>query len=420
MAKAAKDSVTPFEAMQARFWAAVEKLGLDKGLASVLEQPERELHVSVPVVMDDGTIKVFKGYRIQHNTVRGPAKGGVRFDKAVNDNEVRALSAWMTWKCAVSDVPFGGGKGGVICDPASLSKGEVERITRRYVTRIMDIIGPERDIPAPDVNTNPQTMAWFYDTYAMHSRNWNAAIVTGKPVEMGGSLGRTEATGWGVYLTTREACKVTKKSLKGAKVIVQGFGNVGSWFSKFCYDDGAKIIAIYDITGGIYNEKGFDIPKLMEYVTKTKGVKGFPGAKEIKLEDFYAVDCDIFAPCALENAITSENAGKIKATIIAEGANGPTTPAADEILEKAKVLVIPDILCNAGGVIGSYFEWVQDRQGMFWGKDEVLKSIENKIVKSFYDVHEISKQYKVSMRLAAYILAIKRVSDVAKMRGIYA
>lgn len=420
MAKAAKDNVAPFEAMQARFWAAVEKLGLDKGLASVLEQPERELHVSVPVVMDDGTIKVFKGYRIQHNTVRGPAKGGVRFDKAVNDNEVRALAAWMTWKCAVSDIPFGGGKGGVICDPYNLSKGEIERITRRYVTRIMDIIGPERDIPAPDVNTNPQIMAWFYDTYAMHSHNWNAGIVTGKPVDMGGSLGRTQATGFGVYLCTREACKVTKKTIKGSKVIVQGFGNVGSYFAKYCQEDGAKIIAIYDITGGIYNEKGFDIPKLMEYAAKTKGVKGFPGAKEISLDDFYAVDCDIFAPCALENVITSENAGKIKASIIVEGANGPTTPAADEILDKAKVLVIPDILCNAGGVIGSYFEWVQDRQGMFWEEQTVLDSIEKKLVKSFYDVYEITKQYKVSMRLAAYILAVKRVADVARMRGLYA
>jgi glutamate dehydrogenase/leucine dehydrogenase len=420
MANELKDNVTPFEAMQARFWTAVDKLGLDHGLASVLEQPERELHVSIPVEMDDGTIKVFKGYRIQHSTVRGPAKGGVRFDKGVNDNEVRALAAWMTWKCAVVDVPYGGGKGGVICDPSTLTEKEVEKITRRFVTRIFDIIGPDRDIPAPDVNTTPQVMAWFCDTMAMHANVWNPGVVTGKPIEMGGSLGRTEATGWGVYVTAREACRVKDTTLEGKKIIVQGFGNVGSWFSKFSYDDGAIITAVSDITGIIYNEKGFDIDALMEYAVKNRGIKGFPGSKELTIEEFYALDCDIFAPCALENAITKENADKIKAHIIVEGANGPTTPAADEILAEKGVHVVPDILCNAGGVVGSYFEWVQDRQGIFWDKETVLKRIEEKMVTAYHNVYEAREKFDVIMRTAAYILAIEKVAKVAKMRGIYA
>lgn len=420
MAHELKDNVTPFEAMQARFWTAVDKLGLDHGFASVLEQPERELHVSVPIVMDDGTIKVFKGYRIQHSTVRGPAKGGVRFDKGVNDNEVRALAAWMTWKCAVADVPYGGGKGGVICDPSTLSEKEVEKITRRYVTRIFDIIGPDRDIPAPDVNTTPQVMAWFCDTMAMHANVWNPGVVTGKPIEMGGSLGRTEATGWGVYICAREACKVKNTTLEGKKIIVQGFGNVGSWFSKFAADDGAVILAISDITGIIYNEKGLNIEELMPYATKNRGIKGFPGSKEINIDEFYSMDCDIFAPCALENAITRENADKFKASIIVEGANGPTTPAADEILAEKGVHVVPDILCNAGGVVGSYFEWVQDRQGIFWDKETVLKRIEEKMVTAYHNVYKARDEYDVIMRTAAYILAIDKVARVAKMRGIYA
>ena len=420
MANELKDNVTPFEAMQARFWTAVDKLGLDHGLASVLEQPERELHVSIPVEMDDGTIRTFKGYRIQHSTVRGPAKGGVRFDKGVNDNEVRALAAWMTWKCAVADVPYGGGKGGVICDPSTLSEKEVEKITRRFVTRIFDIIGPDRDIPAPDVNTTPQVMAWFCDTMAMHANVWNPGVVTGKPIEMGGSLGRTEATGWGVYICAREACKVKDTSLEGKKIIVQGFGNVGSWFSKFSYDDGAIITAVSDITGIIYNEKGFDIDDLMDYAVKNRGIKGFPGSKELTIEEFYALDCDIFAPCALENAITKENADKIKATIIVEGANGPTTPAADEILAEKGVHVVPDILCNAGGVVGSYFEWVQDRQGIFWDKETVLKRIEEKMVTAYHNVYAARDKFDVIMRTAAYILAIEKVATVARMRGIYA
>lgn len=420
MATNLKDNVTPFEAMQARFWTAVDKIGLDHGFAKVLEQPERELHVSIPVVMDDGSVQVFQGYRIQHNTVRGPAKGGVRFDKNVNDNEVRALSAWMTWKCSVADVPFGGGKGGVICDPANLSQGELEKITRRYVTRIIDIIGPDRDIPAPDVNTTPQVMAWFCDTFIMRTGQWHGGVVTGKPIEMGGSQGRTEATGWGTYICTREACKVKGIDLNGAKVIVQGFGNVGSWFAKFAHDDGAVITAVADISGVIYNEKGLDIPNLIEYAAKNRGVKGFPGAEAITIEEFYGLDCEIFAPCALENAITSDNADHIKARIIVEGANGPTTPAADDILEKKGVHVVPDILCNAGGVVGSYFEWVQDRQGMFWTKEAVLKAIEDKMVKAYHNVYKARDEYDTIMRIAAYILGIKKVADVGRMRGIYA
>jgi glutamate dehydrogenase (NAD(P)+) len=415
-----KDEVTPFEAMQARFWAAVDKIGLDHGFAKILEQPERELRVSLPVIMDDGSVRVFEGYRVQHNTVRGPAKGGIRFDKNVSANEVRALAAWMTWKCSVVDIPFGGGKGGVICDPPTLSMGELEKITRRFVTRIMDIIGPDRDIPAPDVNTTAQVMAWFYDTYSMHTRQWHAGVVTGKPIEMGGSKGREEATGLGVYICAREACKVKGQSLGKQKVIVQGFGNVGSWFAKFAHDDGAKIIAAADITGVIHNPKGLDIPALRTWAKEHRGVKGFPEAEAIKIDEFYDLECDIFAPCALENAINSTNADKIKARYIVEGANGPTTPAADQILEDKKVHVVPDILCNAGGVVGSYFEWVQNRQGIFWDKETVLRRIEEKMVESYHKVYNLRDEYDTRMRSAAYILAIKLVADVAKMRGIYA
>ena len=415
-----KDEVTPFEAMQARFWTAVDKLGLDHGFAKILEQPERELTVSIPVVLDNGSIEVFEGYRIQHNTVRGPAKGGIRFDKNVTPNEVRALAAWMTWKCAVVDIPFGGGKGGVICDPPNLSMGEMERITRRFVTRIMDIIGPDRDIPAPDVNTTAQVMAWFYDTYAMHTRQWHAGVVTGKPVIMGGSKGREEATGFGVYLSAREACKVKGMELGKTKAIVQGFGNVGSWFAQFAYNDGTKILAAADITGVVFNKDGLDIPALRAYATEHRGVAGFPGGEAISIKEFYGLECDIFAPCALENAITSENAENIKARIIVEGANGPTTPAADEILERKAVHVVPDILCNAGGVVGSYLEWVQNRQGMWWDKERVLNCIEEKMVESYHKVYRAREEYGTIMRTAAYILAVKLVADVTKMRGIYA
>ncbi len=415
-----KDEVTPFEAMQARYWMAVEKLDLDRGFAKILEQPERELHVSVPVVMDDGHIEVFQGYRVQHNTMRGPAKGGIRFDTNVSSDEVRALAAWMTWKCAVVDVPFGGGKGGVICDPSSMSAGELERTTRRYVTRIMDIIGPDRDIPAPDVNTTAQVMAWVYDTYAMHTRQWHAGVVTGKPVVMGGSQGREEATGFGVYISAREACKVKGTSLDGARVTVQGFGNVGSWFSLFVHNVGAKIIAVGDISGEMHNDKGFDIPTLKEYVRKHRVIEGFEDGEVISPDEFYGLECDIFAPCALENAITSDNADSITTKIIVEGANGPTTPAADEILKRKGIHVVPDILCNAGGVVGSYLEWVQNRQGMSWDKETVLRRIEEKMVESYHKVYDARERYDAIMRIAAYILAVKSVADVATLRGIYA
>lgn len=420
MASNLKDEITPFEAMESRFWVAAEHLGLDKGFAKILVLPERELHCSVPVIMDNGKVEVFFGYRVQHNTVRGPAKGGIRFDKGVNINEVKALAAWMTWKCAVVDVPFGGGKGGVICDPRQLSSGEMEKLTRRYVTRILPIIGPDRDIPAPDVNTSAQVMAWFYDTYAMHTHVGHRGVVTGKPIEIGGSQGREEATGLGVYICAREAVKVKGKTLKDSKVIVQGFGNVGSWFSKFVHDDGARVTAVVDITGAIHNDKGLDVPALMEYVRKNRGVKGFPGAEEIRIDEFYGLQCDIFAPCALENAITRENANQIKASIIVEGANGPTTPAADEILDERGIMVVPDILCNAGGVVGSYFEWVQNRSGIAWSKEEVLKRIEEKMVQSFNRVFEYRKTAGTIMRTAAYILAVDSVAVAGRMRGIYA
>ena len=420
MSEERKDEVTPFEAMQSRFWVAVEKLGLDRGFAKILEQPERELHVSVPVVMDDGHVEVFEGIRVQHNTIRGPAKGGIRFDKHVNTDEVRALAAWMTWKCAVVSIPFGGGKGGVVCNPPELSDGELERITRRFTTRIMDIIGPDRDIPAPDVNTTAQIMAWIYDTYSMHTRQWHAGVVTGKPVEMGGSRGRAEATGFGVYVCTREACKFKNTQLNGSRIIVQGFGNVGSYFSRFAYDDGARIIAAADISGVVHNENGLDIPRLVEYAREHRVIEGFPGGEKISIGDFYGLECEIFAPCALENAITAENADCIQARIIVEGANGPTTPAADDILTRNGVFVVPDILCNAGGVVGSYLEWVQNRQGIFWEGKLVLDRIESKLVQSFDKVLEYRQSHETIMRIAAYILAVDEVATVGKLRGIYA
>jgi glutamate dehydrogenase (NAD(P)+) len=420
MAGRQSDSVTPFEAMKTRFWAAVDKLGLDHGFAKILEQPERELGCSIPVVLDDGRIEVFWGYRVQHNTMRGPAKGGVRFDKHVNIDEVRALAAWMTWKCAVVDIPFGGGKGGVICDPATLSAAELEKITRRYTTRIMDIIGPDRDIPAPDVNTTSQIMAWIYDTYSMHTRQWHAGVVTGKPVKMGGSQGRTEATGFGVYVTAREACKVKKCEMKDNRVVVQGFGNVGSYFSLFAHNEGAKIIAVGDISGVVHNAEGLDIPALIEHAKEHRVVAGFKGGESIPYDDFYGLECELFAPCALENAITAENAGRIRARIIVEGANGPTTPAADEILDKNGVTVVPDILANAGGVVGSYLEWVQNRQGLFWDKQYVLDNIERKLVESFNKVYDYRERFKTRMRIAAYTLAVDEVAAVGRMRGIYA
>jgi glutamate dehydrogenase (NAD(P)+) len=374
----------------------------------------------MPVSMDDGSFRVFTGYRVQHSIIRGPAKGGIRYHPDVNLEEVMALAAWMTWKCAVVGIPFGGGKGGIQCDPSKMSRGELERLTRRYTADMIDVIGPESDVPAPDVNTNEQTMAWIMDTYSMHARHTVTSVVTGKPLALGGSAGRREATGRGVLFCVREAAKRIGLNLSGATVVVQGFGNVGSVAADLLAKDGAKIVAVSDVNGGIKDPNGFDVPALIQHVVATKSVMGFPGGTAVQGKDVLEIPCDILIPAALENQITRTNAAKIKARIIAEGANGPTTTQADKILNKAGVLVIPDILCNSGGVTVSYFEWVQDRQGFFWKEEEVNDRLEHIIVNSFRDVATMADEHKVSFRVAAFMLAIKRVVDAIQMRGVYA
>ncbi|HUF24737.1 MAG TPA: Glu/Leu/Phe/Val dehydrogenase [Vicinamibacterales bacterium] len=409
-----------FNAMLQEFDGAARLLGLDPGIWKVLTHPKRQIAVSCPVQMDNGEIEVFTGYRVQYNITLGPAKGGIRYHPGVTLDEVTALAAWMTWKCAVAGVPFGGGKGGVVCDPTRMSRGELERLTRRYCAEIIDLIGPDKDIPAPDVNTNEQIMAWFMDTYSMHVGTTVTGVVTGKPVELGGSLGRREATGRGVMITTREAAKHLGMNIKGATVAVQGFGNVGSVSADLLADIGAKVVAVTDWKGGVYNDKGLDIKKLIAHTQQHKTVADFPGAEELDGSKIFGLDVDILIPAALENQITVANAGDIKAKIIAEGANGPTTPDAHTALHSRGVFVIPDILANAGGVTTSYFEWVQDRHGYFWEEAEVNERLEHKMVAAFNDVLAMATKYKTDMRTAAYIVAISKVATVTKMRGMYA
>ncbi len=405
-------------AMQ-QFDEAAAKLNLDADLLEAIKQPRRSLIVKLPIRRDDGSLEVFTGYRVQHSINRGPAKGGIRYHPKVTLDEVMALAAWMTWKCAVVGIPFGGGKGGICCDPTTMSSHELEHLTRRYTAEIMDLIGPERDVPAPDVNTNPQTMAWIMDTYSMHARQTSTAAVTGKPLEIGGSRGRVDATGRGVTITAREAAKYKGISFNGATVAVQGFGNVGSISAKLMHQSGCRIVAVSDVYGAIHNPDGLDVPSLIEYVKKTKKVIDFPGSKPISHEELLSIDCDILVPAALENVITEDNAKSITAKIIAEGANGPITPDADKILDRKGILVVPDILCNAGGVTVSYFEWVQDRMGYFWDEDEVNRRLELVMVRAFNDVIEVVEEHNTSMRIAAFMLAIKRVVDVTLMRGFY-
>ncbi len=412
--------INPFEEMASRFDKAAELLGLDPGMRKVLREPIKELKVSIPVVMDDGRIEVFIGYRVHHSVVRGPAKGGIRFDAGVSLDEVRALASWMTWKCAVMNIPFGGGKGGVICDPRKLSRGELERITRRYTSEIMDLLGPEKDVPAPDVGTDSQTMAWLMDTYSMHVRHTVTSIVTGKPISIGGSRGRVEATGRGVMLAGREAAKVHGLPLEGARVVVQGFGNVGSISAKMFASQGSKIIAVSDVNGAIQNPEGLDVAALFTYMQKSRTVVGFPGSTPLDPAQLLTTECEILVPAALENQITHENADQIRTKIIVEGANGPTTAAADEILQNKGVVVIPDIYANGGGVTVSYFEWVQDRMGFFWREDEVNQRLEELMVQSFADVREMAEARKVSYRIAAYMVAIQRVANDLQLRGLYA
>jgi len=410
----------PWLAAEARFNNAAERLGLDEGIRKVLGNPTRELTVNIPVQLDDGRIELFTGYRVQHSIARGPGKGGIRYAPDVNLDEVRALASWMTWKCAVVNIPFGGAKGGVICNPAMLSDGELERITRRYTAEIMDIIGPDRDVPAPDVNTNDRVMAWIMDTYAMHVRHATTAVVTGKPMELGGSRGRTEATGRGCMIVTLEALKKFGLRPEDTKVVIQGFGNVGSMAARLMAARGFPIVSIVEYNGAVYNKNGLDIPALMKHRKETGSIVNFEGGENIdKTEAFYQ-ECDVLIPAATENVITSANAGNLRCRILCEGANGPTTPLADEILAKKKVFVIPDILANAGGVTVSYFEWVQDRQGFFWNEDLVNTRLEEIMVGSFNAVTAYGEKHDVDNRTAAYMLALDRVATAMKLRGIYA
>jgi glutamate dehydrogenase (NAD(P)+) len=410
----------PFEAMMSRFDVAAKLLNLDAGLYKVLRNPQMQIIVSLPIMMDSGETEVFTGYRVLYNTSRGPAKGGIRFDLGVTLDEVRALAAWMTWKCAVVNIPFGGSKGGVVCDPLKMSMAELERLTRRYTSSIIEILGPDSDVPAPDVNTNERVMAWIMDTYSMHKRHTVTAVVTGKPLEMGGSAGRREATGRGCMLVTREALKHLGMPMKGARVVVQGFGNVGSIAAELLQAQGATVVAVSDISGGLHNAKGLDIKDVIAWRETHRYVSGYPKAEAVASDDFITLPCEVLLPAALENQITARNAADIQAKVIIEGANGPTAAGADEILDRKGVFVVPDILANAGGVTVSYFEWVQDRDGYFWTEDVVNGRLEEIMVRSFYHVLDVSKRYKVNMRIAAYTLAIDRVAAVHRLRGMYA
>src|SRR5436309_4461357 len=410
----------PFEAMMERFDHAAQLLKLDPGLYKVLRNPEKQIITSVPIVRDSGDVEVYTGYRVLYNTSRGPAKGGIRFDLNVTLEEVKALAAWMTWKCALVNIPFGGAKGGVVCDPATMSMAELERVTRRYTSSIIETLGPDSDVPAPDVNTNERVMAWIMDTYSMHKRHTVTAVVTGKPVEMGGSLGRREATGRGCMIVTREALAKLGMSFKGTRIAVQGFGNVGSVAADLMAREGATIVAVSDKSTALYNPKGLDVPEPLQWVKERRQLAGYTKAETISHEQVLTVDCDVLIPAATENVITRKNAPHIKAKIICEGANGPTSAAADKILEDKGVFVIPDILANAGGVTVSYFEWVQDRGGYFWDEETVNRRLEAIMVRSFSEVVTWAERHKVNTRIASYMIAIDRVAAMHRLRGMYA
>jgi glutamate dehydrogenase/leucine dehydrogenase len=414
------EKINPFENMKKQVDIVGKKLGLESGVIEVMKSPKRELAVNFPVKMDDGSVRVFTGYRVQHNEARGPYKGGIRYHPQVDIDEVRALSAWMTWKTAVVGIPYGGAKGGIICDPKKMSVGEIERMTRRFAAEISIIIGPEKDIPAPDVNTGGREMAWIMDTYSMQKGYACPGVITGKPLNIGGSLGRPEATSRGLVYTVREAAKKIGLDLKGATVAIQGYGNVGAFAHKLIqHEFGSSVMAVTDSKGGIVSEKPLDYEAVLAHKKKTGSVIGFPGTKPITNEEVLELEVDVLLPCALENVITKENAGRIKAKISGEGANGPTTIDADEILFKNGVLVLPDILANAGGVTVSYFEWVQDLQNYFWTEDEVNQRLDRIITKAFHEVWDMAQKHKVNMREAAYLVAVDRVADATKTRGFF-
>ncbi len=411
----------PFEAMMERFDVAAQILQLDQGFYECLCTPSRIHITAIPVTLDDGRLKVFQGYRVIHNEVLGPSKGGIRYAPDVSLEEVKALAAWMTWKCAVVGVPFGGAKGGVVCNPREMSPGELERLTRRYTANLIDVFGPERDIPAPDMNTNEQIMAWILDTYSMHARRTENAVVTGKPIALGGSLGRKEATGRGVMTVTLAAMERLALRPSQCTLAVQGFGNVGSIAAMLLCEQGLKVVAVSDVTGGYYNDKGLDIQAMMAYAAANKNtLEGYPEAEKITNNELLTLDVDVLAPAAKEDQITRQNAAQIKAKIVSEGANGPTTPEADDILNEKGILVVPDILANAGGVTVSYFEWVQDRQGYFWTLDRVNRRLDRSMRDAFEAVFNTAQQHSVSLRIGAYVLAVSKVAAALRMRGIYA
>ena len=412
--------INPWEAQSARFDFAARKLNLDPNIWKVLNSPSREIIVHFPVVMDDGRIELFTGYRVQHSIARGPGKGGIRYAPDVTLDEVRALASWMTWKCAVVNIPFGGAKGGVICNPKQMSQGELERMTRRYTSEIIEFIGPEKDVPAPDMNTNEQTMAWIMDTYSMHMGHTVTSVVTGKPLNIGGSRGRKEATGRGIKVICDQSLNYLHMPQQGCRVIVQGFGNVGSNAARLLHDAGYKVIGIAEYDGGLFNPAGIDIHQLLEFKDRNGSILGFPNAEAVPSDEVMVSECDILIPAATENVITSRNADKIQARIIVEGANGPTTAVADEILAEKRIFVMPDILANSGGVTASYFEWVQDRMGYFWREADVIERLENIMRDSFDDVVRYAEAHGVNNRIAAYMLAIDRVAFTIKQRGIYA
>jgi glutamate dehydrogenase (NAD(P)+) len=419
-AEGVNTQLNPLENAERQFDEAAARLGLNPGLKEMLKRPRRATIQSLPVVMDDGTIRVFTGYRVQHSIARGPAKGGIRFHQDVTLDEVAALASWMTWKCAVADIPFGGGKGGIVVDPRTLSLRELERLTRRYAADLSDVFGPDSDVPAPDVNTGAREMAWIMDTFSMHSRRTEYAVVTGKPLEVGGSAGRREATGRGVMICIEQLCKHISLPLKGARVAVQGFGNVGGVAADLLAREcGAKIVAASDVSGAIHNPNGLDVAALLAHVAEHNGVAGFPGGQPLATS-ILEYDCEILVPAALENQVTGENAARIRAKVVAEGANGPTTPDADKILDGRGIWVIPDILCNSGGVTVSYFEWVQNRMGFYWMEDEVNGRLREKMEHAFSDVLATVVREKCSLRIAAYMVAIQRVLKVHELRGMYA
>jgi glutamate dehydrogenase (NAD(P)+) len=416
---APREDLNPYRIAQIQFDIAAEYLKLDQGLRQILRTPRRILEVSVPTKMDNGQVKVFTGFRVQHNVARGPAKGGIRYHPNVSLDEVKALAAWMTWKTATVNIPYGGAKGGVICDPKRMSKGELERMTRRFTSEILPIIGPEQDIPAPDVYTDSQTMAWIMDTYSMTKGYSTLGVVTGKPVSLGGSEGRNEATARGCLVACEEASKVKKVNLRGASVAIQGFGNAGSIAARLFTEKKAKVIAISDSRGGVFNSRGIDPLKAMRYKDRSGTVVGMPGTSRISNDDLLTLKCDILIPAALENSITLNNADQIKAKIVAEAANGPTTPHADEVLARRGIMVLPDILANAGGVTVSYFEWVQDLQGFFWSEDEVKVKLETVMRRAFHEVHEMTRKHRAHMRTGAYVLAVGRVAEATLVRGLF-